>query len=182
MIKIERTFTINLPLEEVFAYLSAVEHGPCYTAGQREAHISSTGPIGVGTTFVISGKFVHRSVACVFTNYEPDRRFAWDTRSGARATTSWDFQPRGSGTQVAFVYTQQPSGYGWFRLPEWLQQERANERVDRDLWTLKELLAPSKREAKGWSYQVPAPAERTSLAPVGVSSRPIPTSKKSVGA
>jgi len=33
-------------------------------------------------------------------------------------------------------------------LPEWLQHERANERTDRDLWALKEQLAPSKRKAK----------------------------------
>jgi uncharacterized protein YndB with AHSA1/START domain len=57
MIKIERTFTIHRPVEEVFAYLCDVEHGPRYTSGQREAHQTSTGPAGIGTTFATSGKF-----------------------------------------------------------------------------------------------------------------------------
>ena len=36
MTKIERTFTIHRPMEEVFTYLSEVEHGPRYISGQRE--------------------------------------------------------------------------------------------------------------------------------------------------
>jgi len=184
MIKIERTFTINRPVEEVFAYLSVVEHGPRYIAGQREAHMTSTGPMGKGTTFATSGSFLHRSSTCEVTDYEADRRLTWVTTSGARATTSWDFQQAGHGTRVAFMYRRQPGGYGRLRLPEWLQQEHANERVDRDLWTLKELLAPSTAEAKAWSYQARTPAERgTILVPVaaplveGVVAKPNPKDK-----
>ncbi len=155
MIKIERTFTVASPVKEVFAYLSAVERGPSYTAGQREAHITSTGPMCVGTTFAVAGKFPRRGARCEVIDYEVDRRLAWQTMSGARATTNWDVQPFGAGTRVTFLYTRQPSSHAWLHLPEWLQQERASERADRDLWTLKELLAPSKRKAKAWSYPAP---------------------------
>jgi hypothetical protein len=34
MIKIERTITIHRPVNEVFAYLCDIEHGPQYTSGQ----------------------------------------------------------------------------------------------------------------------------------------------------
>ena len=51
MINIERTITIHRPMSEVFAYLSDVEHGPEYISGQREAHKTSAGPMGIGTTF-----------------------------------------------------------------------------------------------------------------------------------
>jgi hypothetical protein len=36
MTKIERTITIHRPVEEVFAYLCDIEHGPSYISGQRE--------------------------------------------------------------------------------------------------------------------------------------------------
>lgn len=57
MNKIERTITIHRPVEEVFAYVSEVEHGPRYTSGQREAHKTSSGPMGVGSTFATSADF-----------------------------------------------------------------------------------------------------------------------------
>ena len=117
MIKIERTFTVASPVKEVFAYLSAVERGPSYTAGQREAHITSTGPMCVGTTFAVAGKFPRRGARCEVIDYEVDRRLAWQTMSGARATTNWDVQPFGAGTRVTFLYTRQPSSHAWLHLP-----------------------------------------------------------------
>jgi len=46
-----------------------------------------------------------------------------------RATTNWDFQRYGPRTRVTFVHTQEQTGFGWLCLPEWRQQERANERT-----------------------------------------------------
>src|SRR5207244_10614175 len=77
MIKIERTITIHRPVEEVFAYISDVQHSPQYISGQREAHKTSTGPMGVGTTFATSGKFVRRATTCEVTEFEADRRLSW---------------------------------------------------------------------------------------------------------
>jgi uncharacterized protein YndB with AHSA1/START domain len=153
MITIERAFTLTCPVDKVFAYLSAVEHGPSYTAGQRETHMTSTGAMGRGATFEISGTFLHGRATYEVTDYEMDRRLAWHSTSGVQTTTTWGLQQFGAGTRVSFTYTRQPSGHGWLRLPEWLQQERANERADRDLWALKELLAPSNRKAKTWDYK-----------------------------
>src|SRR5438105_14573528 len=76
MIKIERTITIHRPVEEVFAYISDVQHSPRYISGQREAHKTSTGPMGVGTTFATSGKFVRRATTCEVTEFEPNRRLS----------------------------------------------------------------------------------------------------------
>jgi uncharacterized protein YndB with AHSA1/START domain len=149
MNKIERTFTIHRPVEEVFAYLCEVEHGPSYISGQREAHKTSTGPMGIGTTFATSGKFLRRAAKCEVTEYEPNRRLAWKATSGARATTTWGLQPSGPSTRVTF--TRVADAHGLLRLPESLLQEFANGRVDQDLGTLKELLAITRTPAaKGW--------------------------------
>ena len=103
MIEIERTFTIHRPVEEVFAYLCDIEHGPSYTSGQREAHQTSTGPLGIGTTFATSGKFPRRGSRYEITEYERDRRLTWKSASGAPTTTTWAFQPAGPSTRITFT-------------------------------------------------------------------------------
>jgi len=149
MIKIERTITIHCPVEEVFAYICEVEHGPRYTSGQREAHKTSNGPTGVGTTFATCGKFLNRSATCEIVEYELNQRLAWKTTSGSPTTTTWSFQPSGPSTRMTF--TRVADAHGIVRLPESMLQEFANGRVDRDLATLKELLAVTRTPAaKGW--------------------------------
>jgi uncharacterized protein YndB with AHSA1/START domain len=149
MNKIERTITIHRPVEEVFAYICEVEHGPRYTSGQREAHKTSSGPMGVGSTFAMSGKFLRRAAAFEITEYELNRRLAWKATSGARATTTWGFEPSGPSTRVTF--TRVADAHGLFRMPQSLLQGFANGRVDQDLGALKELLAITRKPAaKGW--------------------------------
>ncbi len=149
MIKIERTITIHRPVEEVFAYLCEVEHGPRYISGQREAHKTSGGPMAVGSTFATSGKFPRRGSAFEITEYELNTRLAWKATSGSHATTTWGFQPSGPSTRVTF--TRQANGQGLSRLAESLLQGIANGQVDQDLGALKELLAVTRKsEARGW--------------------------------
>ena len=136
-------------MDEVFAYICEVEHGPRYTSGQREAHKTSSGPMGVGSTFATSGKFLRRAAAFEITEYELNRRLAWKATSGARATTTWGFQPSGPSTRVTF--TRVADAHGLFRMPQSLLEGFANGRVDQDLGALKELLAITRTPAvKGW--------------------------------
>jgi uncharacterized membrane protein len=146
MIKVERTITIHRPVDEVFAYLSGVEHGPQYISGQREAHKTSPGPIGIGTTFSTAGKFPRRGGSNEVTEYEPNRRLAWKTASGARATTVWQFETSGPSTRVTFTRVSELPGL--LRLAEPMTEGMANSRIDHDLGTLKELLAVTRRATK----------------------------------
>jgi uncharacterized membrane protein len=149
MIKIERTITIHRPVDEVFAYVSEVEHGPSYVSGQREAHKTSNGPMGIGTTFSTSGKLLRRGAAFEITEYELNQRLAWKAKSGARATTTWGFQPSGPITRVTFTRVADPRGLSG--LAESVLNGLANGQVDRDLGALKELLAVTRKPAtKGW--------------------------------
>jgi len=149
MTKIERTITIHRPVEEVFAYLCDVRQGPSYISGQREAHKTSSGPMGIGTTFATSGKFPRRGARYEVVDYELNQRLAWKAVSGARATTTWGFQPSGPSTRVTF--TRVANAHGLSRLAESLLQGLANGQVDQDLGALKELLAMTRKPAsKGW--------------------------------
>jgi uncharacterized membrane protein len=150
MIKIERTITIHRSVEEVFAYLCDVEQGPRDLAGEREAHKISGGPLGVGTTFTTSGRFPWLNRTHTITEFEPNRRLAWQTMSGARATTTWHLEHSGPSTRVTFTRAADPHGLAGFA--DTLMQRLANGRVDQDLGTLKELLAVTRTPAatKGW--------------------------------
>jgi hypothetical protein len=78
-----------------------------------------------------------------------NRRLAWEATSGARATTTWGFQPSGPSTRITFTRVADPNGF--FRMPQSLLQGFANGRLDRDLGALKELLAVTRRPAaRGW--------------------------------
>jgi uncharacterized membrane protein len=149
MIRIERTITIHRPVEEVFAYLCDVEHGPSYISSQREAHKTSSGPTGIGTTFATSGKFLRRGGKYEIVEYELNQRLAWKAVSGARATTTWGFQPSGPSTRITF--TREADPHGLSGLAESLLSGLANGKVDQDLGALKELLAVTRKPAtKGW--------------------------------
>jgi uncharacterized protein YndB with AHSA1/START domain len=149
MIKVERTVTVHRPIEEVFAYICEVEHGPSYTSGQREARQTSSGPIGIGSTFATRGKFLRGGATCEVTEFAVNQRLAWKTTSGSQATTTWSLQPSGPSTRMTF--TEVTDAYRFVRLPESLLQALANGRVERNLATLKELLAITRKPAaKGW--------------------------------
>jgi uncharacterized protein YndB with AHSA1/START domain len=151
MIKFERTFTIHRPVEEVFTYVCDIEHGPRYTSGQRQARQISAGPLGIGTTFATSGKFPRRGSRFEITEYERDRRLAWKSASGVPTTTTWAFQPAGASTRITFTRVAEAYRVGRFQVPDSLVLELGNERIDRDLAALKELLAVTRKPtAKGW--------------------------------
>lgn len=147
MIKIQRTITIHRPVEQVFEYLSNVEHGPRYISGQRRARQTSAGPMGVGTTFATRGRFLPGSRTSEVTEYELNRRLAWRTVSGTRETTTWDFQVAGPSTRVTF--DREADVPAMLKVAESLLAQRAGGRVDHDLGTLKELLAVTRKPANG---------------------------------
>jgi uncharacterized protein YndB with AHSA1/START domain len=151
MIKIERTITIHRPVDEVFAYLCDVEHGPQYISGQRAAHMTSVGPMAIGTTFVTTGKFPRQSGSNEVIEFEPNSRLTWKATFGGRATTTWRFDPSGQSTRITF--TRMSDATGLLRLAEPMMEQLANGQVDHDLGALKELLAVTRQAtstAKGW--------------------------------
>jgi uncharacterized protein YndB with AHSA1/START domain len=151
MITIERTITIHRPVDEVFAYLCDVEHGHQYISGQRAAHKTSAGELGIGTKFATAGKFLRQGGTNEVTEYEPNRRLAWKALFGARATTTWGLETSGPSTRVKFTRVSEAPGL--LRLADPLMEQFANGQVDRDLGALKELLAVTRKPAsmaKGW--------------------------------
>jgi uncharacterized membrane protein len=151
MIKIERTIVIHRPVDQVFAFLSDVEHGPQYISGQRAAHQTSAGAMSIGSTFTTAAKFPHRGGTNQVTEYQPNQRLAWKTMNGLPATTTWGFQESGPSTRVTFTRVTEPAGL--MKIAEPLLAQMENRQVDHDLGALKELLAVTRTSAgtaKGW--------------------------------
>ena len=68
----------------------------------------------LGPTFATSGKFLRHRAAFEIVDYELNRRLAWKATSGARATTTWGFQPSGPSTRMTF--TRVAEAHGLFSL------------------------------------------------------------------
>ena len=113
MIRIEHTTVINRPIEDVFAVVSDVEGWPRWNKTAREAHTTSEGPVGLGTTFTLAGSILGRPVAAnhEVTAYELNRVFAAKTLSGPfLATGTYTFEPVPEGARVTVVMEGEPAG------------------------------------------------------------------------
>lgn len=117
MIRIEHTTVIRRPVEDVFAVVSDVAGWPRWNKTARAAHVTSSGPVGLGTTFRLEGTILGRAVDAnhKVTAYEPNRIFAAKTLSGPfLATGTYTFEPTPQGTRLTVVVEGEPAGVARF--------------------------------------------------------------------
>ena len=79
-----QSVVIERPLEEVFAFVADRENDALWAPVVTQTRKTSEGPLGVGTTYEQSGRFLGRNLEMIFevTEYEPNRKI------GLRLTTS----------------------------------------------------------------------------------------------
>ena len=84
MVKFEECVVINRPVEEVFAFISDLENDPPWTSA-TEVRRTSTGPIGIGTTFRQRARFLGRRLEFTFQviGYEANHSITVKATSGA---------------------------------------------------------------------------------------------------
>lgn len=141
MAKFDVSTTIKRPVEDVFAALSNVENSPKWSSAALEAEQTSPGPIGVGTTARVVGKFLGRRIESesVVTEFEPNRKYTWESKSGPfpfNGSTTVD-QIEG-GTRVNTTVEVEPGGF--FKLAEPLLMSMAKRQFQSDLENLKDLM------------------------------------------
>ena len=137
----ELSTTINRPVEDVFAVMSNVEDNPKWSSAALEAKQTSAGPIGVGTTAHFVGKFIGRRIESdsVVTEFEPNRKFTWESKSGPFPLRgSFTFEPVEGGTRVNAIFEAEPGGF--FKLAEPLFVGMAKRQFQGDLANLKDLM------------------------------------------
>jgi uncharacterized membrane protein len=141
MARVEVSTTINRPVEDVWAVISNVEDNPKWSSAALEAKKTSPGPIGVGTTARLVGKFLGRRIESesVITEFEANRRFSFESKSGPfpihNVTT---VEQDGAGTRVNVMFDIEPGGF--FKLAEPLAVSMAKRQLQGDLDSLKDLM------------------------------------------
>jgi uncharacterized membrane protein len=80
----ELNIVINSPIEEVFGALTNLENDIKWRSEWVETKKTSEGPISVGSTFCLTGKFLGRRVPTIYEviEYKPNRSAAWKAVSG----------------------------------------------------------------------------------------------------
>lgn len=141
MARAEVSTTIKRPVEDVWAMISNVENHPKWSSFALEAKQTSPGPIGVGTTARVVGKFLGRRIESesVITEFEPNRKYSWEDKSGPfplkGSTTLEQIEAR---TRVNATLEGEPGGF--FKLAEPLVVAMAKRSFQGDLDNLKALM------------------------------------------
>ena len=140
MVNMEVSIVINRPVDEVFTYLIDLEKNVIWRSGTVEAKKTSSGPIGLGTTYrMVNSAFGRRMEGeAEVTEYESNRRYVTKNRSGVPIETERIFEPVGMGTKVTFVIKAELAGF--FQLAEPLVAGMGKRRLESDVADLKDLI------------------------------------------
>jgi uncharacterized membrane protein len=108
---------INSPIEEVFGALTNLENDIKWRSEWVETKKTSEGPISVGSTFCLTGKFLGRRVPTIYEviEYEPNRSAAWKTVSGPLPLKFRRTFERGEGG-TRFTIKYEVELHGFFKL------------------------------------------------------------------
>ena len=141
MTKVAINIHINRPPDQVFAYISNPENNPQWQGGMREATITSTGPLGVGSTYVQVASFLGRRIESHFeiVEYEPGHLIKGKSITGTFPITfTRTVESADPGSHVSALITGQPSGI--FRLLGPLLDKMVESSVKKDYANLKHIM------------------------------------------
>jgi uncharacterized membrane protein len=142
--RVEVEVTVNRPPGEVFDFISNFENNPRWQSGVKEASFTSDGPLGVGSTYQQSSKFLGRRIETSFEiiAFEPGVMVKARSTSGSFPITfTRSVEPLDEGTRVTAVIEGDASGF--FKLAEPLLNRMVERQIKSDYAALKELLETS---------------------------------------
>ncbi len=101
MAVIERSFTVKVPREQIFAYLADHANDPRWLPGLADAR--NFGGEGTGYRWDMTYKMAGISlvVAGRVIEHDPPRRHVIETRSGVVSTWAWTLEAEEDGTRVS---------------------------------------------------------------------------------
>jgi len=140
-IREELSVVIDRPMEEVFAFATEPENEPLWQSTSLETEQTSGGPVGVGTTFRNTSKFLGRRIDSTYevTENEPPRRQCVRATSGPiPGSGCYLFEPAEGGTRFTQRFEAEIGGF--FRLAEPLVGRAIRRQMEADMATLKDLL------------------------------------------
>jgi uncharacterized membrane protein len=137
----ELTIVINRPIEEAFGFLSNLENDIKWRSEWVESRKTSEEPIGVGSTFCLTGEILGRRVPTTYEviEYEPNRSAAWKAVSGPLPLKfQRTFERVEGGTCFTIRYEAEVRGF--FKLVMSLLAKTVKRQHEGDLRKVKELM------------------------------------------
>jgi uncharacterized protein YndB with AHSA1/START domain len=138
----EHSVVIECPIEEVFAFTADPNNDALWESTTLEAERTSEGPLGVGTTFRNTTKFLGRrfDTSYELTEYEPPRKQCYRVTTGPiPGVVCYLFEPSDEGS-TRFTQTFEAEVGGFFRLAEPLVARAIRRQMEADMETLKDML------------------------------------------
>ncbi len=149
---VERSTTIERPIEEVFGYVSTPENDPTWVSASLRHERTTPGPMRVGTTTEEDVRFLGRTARYTWevTEYEPPTVVAYRATSGLLpgAVVRLRLDPAAGGTRLRHAVELEPRG-AYYKAMAPLMPWVTGRLIDRLDRTLKDLLegktTPSRR-------------------------------------
>ena len=135
------SIVINRPIEEVFAVLADLENDIKWRSEWVETQNLSEEPVGIGSTFRLTGVFLCRRIPTTYEliEFKPNQIVAWKTVSGPLPLKfQRSFERAEGGTRSSINYFIEARGF--FRLILSLLGGMVKRQHQGDLRKLKELL------------------------------------------
>lgn len=141
MAKFESSITINRPAEEVFAFAVDTANAAKWQEGVVEAATTSSGAVGVGTTYryVVKAMGQKLDTTGEITAWAPPKTYTWKATSGPFPMSGGiACESVEGGTRITQMINAEPGGF--FKLAEPLMMSQQQSQMDAGLKKLKEIL------------------------------------------
>ncbi len=139
-IKVQDSIIIDRAVEDVFAYVSDVNHLPEWTGTTIEVKDAPAGPLRDGATFADVGKFLGRRIETPFqAKVEAPHRLVYRSTGGlVPHDWTYTFEPLGDSTRMTLAVEGEPGDF--FRLATPLVQRALRRQMSKDLVNLKRVI------------------------------------------
>lgn len=144
MISFELGTLLDRPMKDVFAFVSDLRNGPKWQSQLVEVQQTSSGPIGVGTTYKTTGELMGRRLEgnAEVTDYQPDSMFGFKMDAGpVQVRAIINLKPAGTGTRLSLKGEGNPGGV--FKLAEGALAKQIKSQMEANLARLKSVLEAS---------------------------------------
>jgi uncharacterized protein YndB with AHSA1/START domain len=123
---IEFSGLVKRPVAEVFAFLANAENQSKWSSEGSQYQRTTKGPIGAGTTFRFTGKFMGRRLDGTreITDYRPNTTFAFKNTQPIAFEGRYAFEPVGGGTKITFTAEGKVSGFYKWIMPVFIGMTR----------------------------------------------------------
>jgi uncharacterized protein YndB with AHSA1/START domain len=138
--RIQDSIIIERPVEDVFAYVSNVNHLPEWAGTTIEVKDAPAGPLRDGATFADVGKFLGRRIDTPFrATVEAPHRLVYRSTGGlVPHDWTYTFEPLEDSTRMTLAVEGEPGGF--FRLATPLLERALRRQMSKDLASLKRVI------------------------------------------